>query len=74
MSIYYTPFEVAQVIGKHLPNTVNSIIEPAVGCGLLLEPLMAKLKESKTHLTCVDVDGVALHETEKDLDLFWDEG
>jgi predicted RNA methylase len=56
---HYTPIDVAQVLAKHLPRNISSLLEPAVGTGLLLSPILRRLK-NKVRVVGVDIDSAAL--------------
>jgi N-6 DNA Methylase len=57
---HYTPLDVAQVLAKHLPRNIISLLDPAVGTGLLLGPVLKRYGKS-LKVTGVDVDLDALH-------------
>jgi N-6 DNA methylase len=56
---HYTPVDVARVLAKHLPRNVSTLLEPAIGTGLLLEPILDRLSSS-TRIVGVDIDSKAL--------------
>lgn len=57
---HYTPVDVARVLAKHAPKVLSSILEPAVGSGILLQPLWKRLSASASNVVCVDEDPEAL--------------
>ena len=59
MSNYYTPIDVARALTRHAPRNLSTVLEPAVGTGLLLKPLLPRLR-SATEVVCIDKDGKAL--------------
>jgi tRNA1(Val) A37 N6-methylase TrmN6 len=58
MPPYYTPNDVARALAKHTPRKITRLLEPAVGTGILLEPLKQRLYSSE--ITCIDRDSEAL--------------
>lgn len=64
---YDTPIEVAKVLARHVPNSATSILEPSVGNGVLLAPLLHKPTKHLKRIVCIDVDKQALLEVERNL-------
>jgi len=60
--IHETPDSVANVLARHLPRNVTSILDPAVGTGALLRPAVRRLRSSLRRIVCVDTDPVVLQE------------
>ena len=60
MARYDTPEDVAEVLAKLAPARISRLLDPAVGGGRLVEPLLKQLAEQRTKVVCLDVDGVAL--------------
>lgn len=54
-----TPDSVACVLLRHLPRAVRSVLDPAVGTGSLLAPLVSRCQPLK-RVVCVDTDASAL--------------
>lgn len=53
---YETPNEVAAVLARHSPRTAKRILDPAVGNGALLRPLLARCNGIVRSIVCVDSD------------------
>lgn len=49
-----TPLDVATVLATHAPQKIASILEPAVGSGVLLRPLIDRLRKNARKIVCVD--------------------
>ena len=62
MQRHETPIDVAKELCRHVPRRVGSIIDPAVGSGALLSPLIPQLKRQGAKVTCVDSDADVLKE------------
>lgn len=62
---YYTPIEVARALARHAPRRISSILEPAVGSGILLEPLLGRLSTSGSSIVCIDRNPSALAELKR---------
>lgn len=56
MAIHYTPESVAKVLARYTPSRTSSILEPSVGQGDLLMPILKKSKGTLKYLLCVDID------------------
>ena len=57
---HYTPLDVARELAKYAPERCTSILEPAVGTGLLLDPLLDRLRGTAQRVMCADVDPNAM--------------
>ena len=67
-----TPTEVAQELAKYAPRRINTLLDPAVGRGALLAPLIRRLNRNRTEIVCVDSDQAALSELQAQMKLvFW---
>ena len=55
-----TPTAVATVLAKHAPRRVQSILDPCVGSGSLLEPLISRAASQKAEVICFDLDDQAV--------------
>lgn len=64
---YDTPEPVAVVLARHTPRSARTILEPAVGCGALLRPVINRCKGSVEKVVCVDTDSEALRTTRASL-------
>src|SRR5438874_7878705 len=60
MPHYYTPIDVARALAKHTPRRLATVLQPAVGTGVLLEPLWHRLQSSASSVVCIDKDSRAL--------------
>ena len=60
MSRHYTPADVAAVLGRYAPQRIRSLLEPAVGDGVLLHPLIHRFGADLEHVWCFDTDGTAI--------------
>lgn len=56
---YETPLEVARTLARHAPKRIDSILDPAVGQGALLEPLAGRLASTRS-VVCLDADASVL--------------
>ena len=65
--MYDTPSHVAQQLLRHAPKNMSRLLEPAVGRGALLRPILNRLERDKTNVTCVDTDSEALQEMGQNL-------
>src|SRR5688572_23925881 len=59
-----TPLEAAHALVRHVPKRMSSLLEPAVGTGLLLAPLHRLCRESLDRIVCIDTDAQALAKVE----------
>jgi hypothetical protein len=60
MMRYETPEDVAEVLARFAPARILRLLDPAVGGGRLVEPLLGRLSEQRAKVVCLDVDGTAL--------------
>jgi tRNA1(Val) A37 N6-methylase TrmN6 len=58
--LHATPPEIARALALHAPRSVARILDPAVGDGSLLLPLLERVGHPLCEVTGVDVDPVAL--------------
>ncbi len=63
-SHHATPLDVAHALARHAPRRMASILEPSVGSGVLLQPLIERLKKSAKKIVCIDSDANALSSVE----------
>jgi len=61
---YDTPEEVASRLTRHAPRKIRKILDPSVGSGVLLEPLLERLKKQATQIICVDSDPKAISQVQ----------
>jgi tRNA1(Val) A37 N6-methylase TrmN6 len=66
---YYTPMDVARALARHAPRHLSSILEPSVGSGILLQPLLKRLGANAANVVCVDEDPQALVSLKKNTPL-----
>jgi len=59
LRFHETPFEVARLLARHVPRSVRTVLDPAVGQGALLVPVVSRLCSSASAV-CVDTDPEAL--------------
>jgi tRNA1(Val) A37 N6-methylase TrmN6 len=59
-TLHETPPSVAAALAAWAPSSVSRILEPAVGSGALLRPLVSRIESSCKQLVCVDVDGATM--------------
>jgi len=57
--LHDTPSAVAEMLARHSPQTMTRVLDPAVGEGALLQPIVKRLGQG-TSVVCVDVDLTAL--------------
>ena len=60
-----TPAAVASVLAKHAPRGTRLILDPCVGSGALVEPLLARAASQRTKVICFDIDGQAVESTRR---------
>ncbi len=60
MNRHDTPNEIACVLARHAPRGVRSILDPAVGKGALLGPVLSRLDRLPERIVCVDSDSRVL--------------
>ena len=65
MRRYDTPIEVAAVLAKHAPKKMTSLLEPAVGSGVLLEPLLMRSNQFLKRVVCIDIDSNILRQVKE---------
>jgi len=51
---YDTPAEVAKALARHAPRSIETLLDPAVGNGALLDPILNRLSASPKHVVCID--------------------
>jgi tRNA1(Val) A37 N6-methylase TrmN6 len=59
MARYETPEDIAGVLAKFAPRRISRLLDPAVGGGRLIKPLLDQLVEQRSKVVCLDVDGAA---------------
>ncbi len=57
---YETPETVAQVLARHVPRCAATVLDPCVGRGRLLMPVMRRIGSRLNRAVCVDISSVAL--------------
>lgn len=62
MPNHYTPLEVARALARHAPKKIPSLLEPAVGSGVLLQPLLERLSSDASKIVCIDKNPTALEQ------------
>ena len=55
-----TPPAVATILAKHAPRSTRSILDPCVGSGALVEPLVSRAVSQKAEVICFDLDEQAI--------------
>ena len=65
MKRFDTPRTVAQALANHAPRKLDVVLDPAVGSGALLEPLVRRFGRNKTRTFCIDTDVTVLSELKK---------
>lgn len=60
MKRFETPVDVARILARHAPRNIETLLDPAVGSGALLKPLMGKILASGCRVHCLDVDEPAI--------------
>jgi len=68
MTRHYTPDNVAELLSKHAPRELTSLLDPAVGSGVLIRPLLERCRKQSATVVCVDSDAEALAELRSTLD------
>ena len=58
--MYNTPAHLARQLVRHAPKRLARVLEPAVGRGALLLPLLQRFESQRTRLVCVDIDADSL--------------
>ena len=64
MERYDTPIKLAQILAEHVPTNAHRILEPSVGTGILLEPIIAQSNQI-TEIVCIDTDKKILGKVEQ---------
>jgi len=67
MKRFDTPQSVAQALARHLPRNIGSLLDPSVGSGALLLPVLERLKHYRTRVSCIDIDEDAINELSQSL-------
>jgi len=65
---YETPETVARVIARHVPKRGGTLLDPCVGRGCLIKPVMRYMGERLQRTVCVDTSEQALDEFSSGLD------
>ena len=60
--MYDTPAHLARQLMRHVPKRLSRLLDPAVGKGALLHPLLRRFESHHTQVVCVDTDTDALNE------------
>ena len=60
--MYDTPPHLARRLVRHAPRRISRLLDPAVGKGALLHPLLRRLERQNTHVVCVDTNADALND------------
>lgn len=60
-----TPSEVARELSKYAPRRMMNILDPAVGGGALLAPMLGKIASHGARVFCVDSDATAFEDLRK---------
>lgn len=53
---FETPENVAKLLSKYLPKDINNILDPSVGTGALLRPLLENTEKNKINITAIDIN------------------
>jgi tRNA1(Val) A37 N6-methylase TrmN6 len=62
-----TPEDVAWALARHAPRRFGTILDPSVGTGALLRPLLGAIARNDACVTCVDSDSDALEQVRQTL-------
>ena len=65
--MYDTPTHLARRLVRHVPKRLSRLLDPAVGKGALIRPLLSRFERHNTKVVCVDTDSDALGELRDDL-------
>lgn len=65
LSMYDTPAHLAKHLLRHVPKHMTRVLEPAIGRGALISPLLSRLEKHKVELVCVDTHTDSLNEVNK---------
>lgn len=60
MKRHETPNEVAVALARHAPKSIRALLDPAVGTGNLIRPILARVKSSRSEVVCIDIDPEAI--------------
>ena len=60
--MYDTPSHLAHKLVRHVPKRLTRVLEPAVGKGALLRPLLRRFQNQNPRLVCIDIDADSLDE------------
>ena len=60
--MYDTPTHLARQLVRHAPKRITRLLDPAVGKGALLHPLLRRFERQNTDVVCVDTDADALND------------
>ena len=60
-----TPAAAATVLAKHAPISAQLILDPCVGSGALVEPLVSRAASQRTKVICFDIDVQAVETTRR---------
>ncbi len=56
MKRHDTPRDVANALSRHAPHTIRALLDPAVGAGNLIAPLVSRVTRQDAKVYCVDSD------------------
>lgn len=65
MKRHETPHSVAAELAKHAPRHLETVLDPAVGTGALIAPLLQRFRNQNTLLHCIDIDGKVINQLRK---------
>ena len=60
MRIYETPKEVASTLARWAPRHISCLLDPSVGTGALVRPLVSRLRGNRSRIYCIDINQDAL--------------
>lgn len=60
MRRHETPNDLAVSLARHAPRRIHSLLDPAVGTGNLIAPLLSRLKRNGAKVCCIDTDAEAI--------------
>ena len=60
MTRHYTPDSVAEALARHAPRGMRTVLDPSVGTGTLLGPILRRSGMGRVRVTAIDIDGVAI--------------
>lgn len=67
MKRHDTPLDVAMALSRHAPRRVRAILDPSVGGGNLIAPLVNRLRKCRSSVYCVDSDFEAIKSVKESL-------